>query len=134
MTPPALPNVNRQIGPTFEAHLFGSHLATICLRIHLLVSSPHDFWLQPSALRPPTSNCSFIFAPPSLYSVEMARGNQRDKAREKNLKAQAGQKKSNSKTGSEMQREREALALKMREKQAAGGPPSAVRRVSLHLY
>ncbi|CAK7566342.1 MAG: hypothetical protein SEPTF4163_004282 [Sporothrix epigloea] len=49
----------------------------------------------------------------------MARGNQRDKAREKNLKAQASQKKSNTKTGSEMQREREALAAKMREKQAA---------------
>ncbi|KAL1894550.1 hypothetical protein Sste5346_005785 [Sporothrix stenoceras] len=49
----------------------------------------------------------------------MARGNQRDKAREKNLKAQAGQKKANNKTGSEMQRDRDELAKKMREKQAA---------------
>ncbi|CAK7209249.1 hypothetical protein SCUCBS95973_000375 [Sporothrix curviconia] len=55
----------------------------------------------------------------------MARGNQRDKAREKNLKAQAGQKKSNTKTGSEMQRDREALATKMREKQAAADAKKA---------
>jgi hypothetical protein len=85
----------------------------------------------------------------------MARGNQRDKAREANLKKQAGmvsnsctpwrlaryltpathwsrsfaldvcanpplQKKANTKTGAEMQRDRDALAQKMREKQAAG--------------
>ncbi|KIH91572.1 serf family protein [Sporothrix brasiliensis 5110] len=50
----------------------------------------------------------------------MARGNQRDKAREKNLKAQAGQKKANTKSGTEMQRDRDELAKKMREKQAAG--------------
>ncbi|KAJ9141976.1 hypothetical protein NKR23_g7557 [Pleurostoma richardsiae] len=49
----------------------------------------------------------------------MARGNQRDKAREANLKKQAGMKKANTKTGAEMQRDRDALAQKMREKQAA---------------
>ncbi|KXJ96927.1 hypothetical protein Micbo1qcDRAFT_155638 [Microdochium bolleyi] len=49
----------------------------------------------------------------------MARGNQRDKAREKNLKAQAGQKSKNTKTGSEMQRDKEAVAEMMRQKQAA---------------
>ncbi|KAJ1338195.1 4F5 protein related disordered region [Microdochium nivale] len=49
----------------------------------------------------------------------MARGNQRDKAREKNLKAQAGQKSKSGKTGSEMQRDKEAVAEMMRQKQAA---------------
>jgi len=49
----------------------------------------------------------------------MTRGNQRDKAREKNQKLQAQQKKGNAKSGTEMQREKEALAAKMREKQAA---------------
>lgn len=77
----------------------------------------------------------------------MARGNQRDKAREANQKKMADQvrlfthrcqtggessvrevltlfsrpqKKSNSMSGSEMQREKEKVAAKMREKQAAG--------------
>lgn len=50
----------------------------------------------------------------------MARGNQREKAREKNLKTQAAQKSKNSKSGYEMQRDKEAAAQKMREKQAAG--------------
>ncbi|MCJ1444869.1 MAG: hypothetical protein MMC23_005372 [Stictis urceolatum] len=48
----------------------------------------------------------------------MARGNQRDKAREKNLKEQAGQKKKNTQTGTEFQRSKEAAAAIMREKQA----------------
>ncbi|KAK0639316.1 hypothetical protein B0T16DRAFT_338601 [Cercophora newfieldiana] len=50
----------------------------------------------------------------------MARGNQRDKAREANLKKQAGMKKANNKSGSEMARDKELVAQKMREKQAAG--------------
>ncbi|KAH8888208.1 hypothetical protein GQ53DRAFT_826368 [Thozetella sp. PMI_491] len=50
----------------------------------------------------------------------MARGNQREKSREANLKKQASQKNKNTKTGSEMQRDKEAVAAKMREKQAAG--------------
>lgn len=72
----------------------------------------------------------------------MARGNQRDKAREANQKKMAEQvyfpnsaastlpkcadrsfylqKKGNSMSGSEMQREKEKVAAKMREKQAAG--------------
>jgi len=49
----------------------------------------------------------------------MARGNQRDKAREANQKKLAGQKGGNAMTGSEMQREKEKVAAKMREKQAA---------------
>ncbi|KAI0137300.1 putative serf family protein [Xylariales sp. AK1849] len=49
----------------------------------------------------------------------MARGNQRDKAREKNLKAAASTKSKNSKTGAEMARDKEAVAQMMREKQAA---------------
>ncbi|KAI0181356.1 putative serf family protein [Hypoxylon sp. FL1284] len=49
----------------------------------------------------------------------MARGNQRDKAREKNLKAQADKKSKNTKSGSEMQRDKEAVAEMMRKKQAA---------------
>lgn len=75
-------------------------------------------------------------------SFTMARGNQRDKAREANQKKMADQvhkslgakvyqsfyakhfsylqKKGNSMTGSEMQREKEKVAAKMREKQAAG--------------
>ncbi len=75
----------------------------------------------------------------------MARGSQRDKAREANQKKMADQvyssfvlgavdvsriscadrifrlqKKSNSMSGSEMQREKEKVVAKMREKQAAG--------------
>ncbi|KAK1754571.1 hypothetical protein QBC47DRAFT_402985 [Echria macrotheca] len=49
----------------------------------------------------------------------MARGNQRDKAREANLKKQAAMKKANNKSGTEMAREKEAAAEKMRQKQAA---------------
>ncbi|KAF3014515.1 hypothetical protein E8E14_011949 [Neopestalotiopsis sp. 37M] len=49
----------------------------------------------------------------------MARGNQRDKAREKNLKAQAGVKSKNAKSGSEMARDKESVAEIMKQKQAA---------------
>ncbi|KAI0909096.1 putative serf family protein [Ustulina deusta] len=49
----------------------------------------------------------------------MARGNQREKAREKNLKAQGTQKSKNTKTGAEMQRDKDALAALMRQKQDA---------------
>ncbi|TVY23752.1 hypothetical protein LHYA1_G006690 [Lachnellula hyalina] len=49
----------------------------------------------------------------------MARGNQRDKAREAELKRKLnGPRQGNSKTGSEMQRENESNAEKMRKKQA----------------
>ncbi|KAL1302857.1 hypothetical protein AAFC00_003187 [Neodothiora populina] len=44
----------------------------------------------------------------------MARGNQRDKAREKNLKAQAAQA-----SGSEMMKNKDSVAEIMRQKQAA---------------
>ncbi|TLS21002.1 uncharacterized protein PpBr36_10828 [Pyricularia pennisetigena] len=49
----------------------------------------------------------------------MARGNQRDKAREKNLKEAAKKKSANTKSGSEMARDKEAVAQLMREKQKA---------------
>ncbi|KAH6666486.1 hypothetical protein F5X68DRAFT_54697 [Plectosphaerella plurivora] len=49
----------------------------------------------------------------------MARGNQRDKAREKNLKAQAAMKGGNSMSGTELQKARESAAEIMRQKQAA---------------
>merc|ERR1712093_245341 len=52
-----------------------------------------------------------------LKSFIMARGNQRDKAREANQKKMADMKKGNSMSGSEMQREKEKGAAKMREKQ-----------------
>ncbi|KAI0806451.1 putative serf family protein [Xylaria sp. FL0064] len=55
----------------------------------------------------------------------MARGNQREKAREKNLKAQASQKSKNTKTGAEMQRDKEALAALMRQKQEAADAKKA---------
>ncbi|KAM4066875.1 small EDRK-rich factor 1/2-like, N-terminal domain-containing protein [Hirsutella rhossiliensis] len=49
----------------------------------------------------------------------MARGNQRDKAREANLKKLAAQKKGNNMSGTEMQRAKEGAAEIMRQKQAA---------------
>ncbi|KAJ9642552.1 hypothetical protein H2201_006344 [Coniosporium apollinis] len=49
----------------------------------------------------------------------MARGNQRDKAREKNLKEQAGKKNKNTQSGTEFQRTKEDQAAIMRAKQAA---------------
>ncbi|KAL2203541.1 hypothetical protein CC79DRAFT_1371593 [Sarocladium strictum] len=49
----------------------------------------------------------------------MARGNQRDKAREANLKKQAGQKSGNNMSGSEMAKAKESAAEIMRQKQAA---------------
>ncbi|KAK8224634.1 4F5 domain protein, partial [Phyllosticta capitalensis] len=50
----------------------------------------------------------------------MARGNQREKAREKNQKAQAGVKNKNNMSGAEFQRAKEDAASIMRAKQAAG--------------
>ena len=50
----------------------------------------------------------------------MTRGNQRDKAREKNLKEQAGSKKKNTQSGTEFAKTKEAQAAIMREKQAKG--------------
>ncbi|KAK5092886.1 hypothetical protein LTR70_006008 [Exophiala xenobiotica] len=50
----------------------------------------------------------------------MTRGNQREKAREKNLKDAAGSGKKNTLSGTEFQRTKEAQAAIMREKQAKG--------------
>lgn len=55
----------------------------------------------------------------------MARGNQRDKAREATQKKMAEQKRANNMSGSEMQREKEKVAQKMREKQAAADAKKA---------
>ncbi|EFQ93466.1 4F5 domain containing protein [Pyrenophora tritici-repentis] len=49
----------------------------------------------------------------------MARGNQREKAREKNLKAEAGKKGKNTQSGTEFARTKESVAEIMRAKQAA---------------
>ncbi|EGS23181.1 uncharacterized protein CTHT_0008440 [Thermochaetoides thermophila DSM 1495] len=49
----------------------------------------------------------------------MSRGNQREKAREANLKRQAQQKKPHGMSGSELARAKEIAAQRMREKQAA---------------
>ncbi|KAH7564574.1 putative serf family protein [Bipolaris maydis] len=49
----------------------------------------------------------------------MARGNQRDKAREKNLKEQASKKSKNTQSGTEFARTKENVAAIMRAKQAA---------------
>jgi len=49
----------------------------------------------------------------------MTRGNQREKAREKNLKAGASQKKRTNMTGNEQQKAKEDAASIMRAKQAA---------------
>ncbi|RMY52381.1 hypothetical protein D0864_14269 [Hortaea werneckii] len=49
----------------------------------------------------------------------MARGNQRDKAREKNQKAAASVKSKNSMSGTEYQREKEKVAAIMLAKQKA---------------
>ncbi|KAH7058594.1 hypothetical protein B0J12DRAFT_367880 [Macrophomina phaseolina] len=49
----------------------------------------------------------------------MARGNQREKAREKNLKAQQSQKHKTTMSGTEFQRTKEDQAAIMRAKQAA---------------
>jgi hypothetical protein len=50
----------------------------------------------------------------------MTRGNQREKAREKNLAKDAAGKNKNTKSGSENARARDDLAALMREKQAKG--------------
>ncbi|EEP80776.1 predicted protein [Uncinocarpus reesii 1704] len=50
----------------------------------------------------------------------MARGNQRDKAREKTQKELASQKKKNTMSGNEFARTKEAQAAIMRAKQEAG--------------
>ncbi|KXX75997.1 putative SERF-like protein [Madurella mycetomatis] len=55
----------------------------------------------------------------------MARGNQRDKAREANLKKQAAMKKGHGMSGSELARAKETAAQKMREKQAAADAKKA---------
>ncbi|RSL69948.1 hypothetical protein CEP54_002014 [Fusarium duplospermum] len=49
----------------------------------------------------------------------MARGNQREKARQANLKEQAKKKTSNNLSGTQMQHAKEANADIMRKKQAA---------------
>lgn len=54
----------------------------------------------------------------------MTRGNQREKAREKNLKEQQGAKK-NTQSGTEFQRTKEQQAAIMREKQAKAAEKKA---------
>ncbi|EEH48470.2 uncharacterized protein PADG_04549 [Paracoccidioides brasiliensis Pb18] len=54
----------------------------------------------------------------------MARGNQREKAREKTQKEAAQQKKKNTQSGTEFARTKEAQAAIMRQKQEAGMSPS----------
>ncbi|CAO1600967.1 hypothetical protein XANCAGTX0491_004637 [Xanthoria calcicola] len=57
----------------------------------------------------------------------MARGNQRDKAREKNQKEMAGQKNKNTQSGTEFARTKEAQAAIMRAKQEGmDGFPSLI--------
>ncbi|KAL6852925.1 hypothetical protein ACO1O0_007473 [Amphichorda felina] len=58
----------------------------------------------------------------------MARGNQREKSREANLKKQASQKKGNNMSGTEMQRAKEAAADIMRQKQAAAEAKRAAEK------
>ncbi|TQW10342.1 4F5 protein family domain-containing protein [Cordyceps javanica] len=80
--------------------------------------------------------------PPVAFSVssdKMARGNQRDKAREANQKKLAAQvrrppKKGNSMSGTEMQRAKESAAEIMRAKQAAGTRPHTTPRSSQHPF
>ncbi|KAK5955452.1 hypothetical protein OHC33_003090 [Knufia fluminis] len=55
----------------------------------------------------------------------MTRGNQREKAREKNLKEAAGAAKKNTMSGTEFQRTKEAQAAIMREKQAKAAEAKA---------
>ncbi|KAM5500827.1 hypothetical protein McaMca56_002678 [Microsporum canis] len=55
----------------------------------------------------------------------MARGNQRDKAREKNLKEAASHKKKNEMSGTEYARAKEAQADIMRKKQEAANARKA---------
>lgn len=55
----------------------------------------------------------------------MTRGNQREKAREKNLKEAAGSKKKTTLSGTEFQRTKEAQAAIMREKQAKAAEAKA---------
>lgn len=50
----------------------------------------------------------------------MTRGNQREKAREKNLAKEGNAKKKNNQSGTEFARTKEAQAAIMREKQAKG--------------
>jgi hypothetical protein len=50
----------------------------------------------------------------------MTRGNQREKAREKNLAKQGNEAKKNNQSGTEFARTKEAQAAIMREKQAKG--------------
>ncbi|KAI4152482.1 MAG: hypothetical protein LQ340_002882 [Diploschistes diacapsis] len=50
----------------------------------------------------------------------MTRGNQREKAREKNAKTLAAEKKKNSMSGSQQAADKEKVAAIMREKQAKG--------------
>ncbi|XP_014554140.1 hypothetical protein COCVIDRAFT_105722 [Bipolaris victoriae FI3] len=59
----------------------------------------------------------------------MARGNQRDKAREKNLKEQAGKKSKNTQSGTEFARTKENVAAIMRAKQAAGKSSLCLPRI-----
>ncbi|KAL2112594.1 hypothetical protein VUR80DRAFT_7019 [Thermomyces stellatus] len=58
----------------------------------------------------------------------MSRGNQRERAREANLKKQAAIKKANTKSGYEMARDKETAAAIMRQKQAAAEARKAAEK------
>ncbi|KAF1347844.1 hypothetical protein BDV97DRAFT_356127 [Delphinella strobiligena] len=60
----------------------------------------------------------------------MARGNQRDKAREKNAKAAAATKSKNSMSGSEMLRNKDDVAAIMLQKQRAADERKAAEALA----
>ncbi|UPK94967.1 hypothetical protein LCI18_005902 [Fusarium solani-melongenae] len=62
---------------------------------------------------------SFVLISPPITSIIMARGNQREKARQANLKEQAKKKSGTNMSGTQMQHAKEANADIMRQKQAA---------------
>ncbi|KAH8730028.1 hypothetical protein GQ44DRAFT_700698 [Phaeosphaeriaceae sp. PMI808] len=55
----------------------------------------------------------------------MARGNQRDESRKKNDKANAGKKSKNTASGTQLAKDKEEAAAKMRAKQAAADAKKA---------
>ncbi|PHH85695.1 hypothetical protein CDD83_63 [Cordyceps sp. RAO-2017] len=85
------------------------HLSIWHQRKRLSLSVHLRLRLPPAARSPPRPS----------RPIAMARGNQREKSREANLKKQAALKKGNNLSGTEMQRAKEQAADIMRQKQAA---------------
>ncbi|KAJ2965456.1 hypothetical protein NQ176_g10606 [Zarea fungicola] len=75
----------RERGLTCSANASQKYLSLFFSLLHPL----HHYDNALPSLPPPTP--SVVSSPPSEYTNTMARGNQRDKAREANLKKQAGQ-------------------------------------------